>query len=89
MHGLVHRLLERGDQRNYNEWLRIQQEISQLSHSQAEARCNSVLAQTQEVTTKGKSSQRSARQATNLKSRQSQHITKVKHLLRLDYFHCM
>jgi hypothetical protein len=49
MHGRVHRLLERGDQRNYHKWLRIQQENGQLSHSQAEAIWNSFLAQTHEV----------------------------------------
>ena len=49
MHGRVHRLLERGDQRNYHEWIRIQQENCQLSHSHAEAIWNNFLAQTQEV----------------------------------------
>jgi hypothetical protein len=48
MHGRVHRLLERRDQRNYHEWLRIQQENGQLSHSKAEAKWNNFLAQTQE-----------------------------------------
>ena len=49
MHGRVHCLLERGDQRNYHKWLRIQQENGQLSHSQAVANWTNFLAQTQKV----------------------------------------
>ena len=49
MHGRVHRLLERGDQRNYHEWLTIQQHQGQMSHSQVETRWTNFLDQSQEV----------------------------------------
>jgi hypothetical protein len=38
MRGRVLRLLERGDKRNYQEWLTRQQEVGQITQSQAEDR---------------------------------------------------